>query len=275
MKKIFFFVVLLFLVSTTNAQSINWLKNFKEASKLAQETGKPLLLDFTAPWCKPCLEMDKTFWTRPDVIELVDNFIAVKVDFDNEQGLARKYYVYAIPNVTTADPWGNGLTYNRGFGSNPQQYLDQLKAIPKDFTPIKEPLALLETDKNNLSLLTKVADFYSQNKLYYQSNEYNKRILKLENDSVKRETLIINIGLNYLRSNAPKEAEEFFKDFQKEFPQSEKNEIALFGLTFANVQKEKLKNAEKLFVKLKADYPDSVFIKQLEEEFSKAKENKK
>lgn len=275
MKKIFSLIFLLFLVSTTTAQSINWMKDFKEASLLAQETGKPMLLDFTAPWCKPCLEMDKSFWTRPDVIELVNNFIAVKVDFDKDVKLVRKYYVSAIPNVTTTDPWGNGLNYNRGFGSDTKRYLDQLKLVPKDFSSIKDSVALLETEKNNITELKKVADFYSQNKLYYQSNEFFKKILKLETDSAAKENLLLQIGFNYLRSSAPDDAEDFLKDFQKEFPQSKQNETALFGLAFANLQKDKIKNAEKLFVKLKAEYPNSNLIAQLEGEILKAKEKAK
>lgn len=275
MKKIFSLVFLLFLVSTTNAQSINWFKDFKQASQLAQETGKPMLLDFTAPWCKPCLEMDKSFWTRPDVIELASNFIAVKVDFDNDTKLVRKYYVSAIPNVTTTDPWGNGLNYNRGFGSDTQRYMNQLMLIPKDFSSIKDSVALLEIEKENVAELQKVADFYSENKLYFQSNEYYKKLLKLETESSNREKLFLQIGFNYLRSSAPDDAEDFLKDFQKEFPQSNQNETALFGLAFAYLQKEKVKNAEKIFVKLKTDYPNSKYIVQLESEIAKAKEKKK
>src|SRR5262245_39356653 len=94
---------------TVNAQQINWLKNYKEASALAKETGKPLLLDFTASWCKPCQMMEQTFWTRPDVIELSARFVCVKVNFDNEMNLRTKYGISAIPNVTFTDPWGMAL----------------------------------------------------------------------------------------------------------------------------------------------------------------------
>lgn len=261
-------IFLLFLFSAGNAQTINWVKDFKEAKALAVETGKPIMLDFTANWCKPCQEMEKSFWPRPDVSALVQNFVAVKVDFDDEPGLARKYFVSAIPNVVTTDPWGNGLRFSRGFGS-PEKILDHLTSIPKDFSAIKDFVQQLETDKNDLTALNKLSEFYTQNKLYYQSNEYDKRLLKLETEAPKREDLMIKIGLNFLRSAAPDEAEDVFKDFQKEFPESPQNEVALFGLSFAGIQKDKIKAAKKFLDKLKADYPNSPYIVQLEREMSK------
>ncbi len=269
--KTLFFVLVLFLTISANAQTINWLKDFKEASRLARETGKPLLLDFTASWCKPCLEMDKSFWTRPDVIELANQFVAVKLNFDSEKGLARKYYVSAIPNVVAADPWENGLTFSRGFGSNSDLILARMKVVPKDFSPVKEAFEQLETDKKDIEALTKIAGFYNDRKFYYQSNEYAKQILKLETDVAKRETLMINIGFNYLRAGEPDEADDYFKDFRKEFPQSKNNEAAIFGLGFASVQKKKIKSAEKILAELKTAYPESGYIAQLEKEIAGAK----
>ena len=215
--------------------------------------------------------MDKNFWTRTDVIEITQGFVAVKVDFDDEKSLASKYFVSAIPNVTTTDPWGNGLGFNRGFGSNSDKILSHLKAIPKDFSPIKDSVLLLETDKKNVEALNKIADFYTQHKLLYQSNLYNKRLLKEETNALKREDLMITMGFNYLRVSAPDEAEDSLKDFQKEFPQSPKNEMALFGLSYANILKDKLKSAGKFLAKLKTEYPGSKYIEQLESEISKQK----
>lgn len=271
--KIKFFTILFLILTATaaNAQSINWLKDVKEAEKIAADTGKPILYDFTASWCKPCQEMEKSFWTRADVIEATSQFVAVKVNFDNEKGLARKYYVSAIPNVVTTDPWGNGLNFSRGFGKNIEEILNRLKSVPPDFNSIKKANEQLEADKNNLSALTAIANFYNEKKFYYLGNEFSKRILKLETDAAKREVLMFNIGFNYLRSNVPDEAEDILEDFQKEFPASDQNEAVLYGLGIANIQKDKTKSAEKILVKLKSAYPQSELIPQLESEIEKAK----
>ncbi|HTK37671.1 MAG TPA: thioredoxin family protein [Pyrinomonadaceae bacterium] len=263
------------LAYTANAQQVEWLTDYKEASKIARENGKPILLDFSASWCKPCQAMEKTFWTRPDVIELSGQFVCVKVDFDKEKGLAGKYGVNAIPNVLTTDPWGNGLNYSRGFGGKPDDILKRLRFVPKDFSPIKQANIQLETDKNDHSALVEIVDFYNKNQLYYQSNQYGKRLYKIETDAPKRENLLLNMGFNYVRVGLSDEAEDAFKDFQKEFPQSPQNEMAMYGLIYANLQEKKTGTAEKLYAKFKTDYPASTYLAKLEEWLADAKQKKK
>ena len=275
LSKLSLIVAFLILCYSAHAQQVEWHTDYKEASKVARENGKPMLLDFSAKWCKPCQAMEKTFWTRPDVIELSGQFVCVKVDFDNEKGLAGKYGVAAIPNVLTTDPWGNGLNYSRGFGSNSDDILKRLKFVPKDFSPIKDANLQLETDKNDHAALERIVDFYNQNKLYFQSNQYGKRLYKIETDTPKRENLLLNIGFNYVRVGLSDEAEDAFKDFQKEFPQSSQNEIALYGLIYANLQEKKSGTAEKLFAKFKTDYPTSTYLAKLEEWLADAKQKKK
>src|SRR5688572_7630986 len=109
--------LLLFLLSTTNAQAIEWLTDQNAARQIAIQTGKPILYDFTAKWCGPCKRMDREFWPKPDVVELSKQFVCVKVDFDTEKALKAKYDIRAIPNVVFTDPWGRGLLGQKGFGA--------------------------------------------------------------------------------------------------------------------------------------------------------------
>jgi len=153
--------------------------------------------------------------------------------------------------------------------------LKRLRFVPKDFSPIKNANLQLETDKSDHAALVKIVDFYNQNKLYYQSNQYGKRLYKTETDTEKRETLLLNMGFNYIRVGLSDEAEDAFKDFQKEFPQSTQNEVALYGLIYANLQEKKNGAAEKLYAKFKAAYPTSTYLTKLEEWLTDAKQKKK
>lgn len=220
-----FLISLLIFVSSTNAQQIGWLTDYKTAHKLAVETGKPMLLDFTANWCKPCRQMEKEFWSRAEIIELSKDFVCVKVDVEKNKSLAEKYVVAALPNVILTDSWGNGVEFHRGFGINGvREITEKLLALPRDFSPIKEAHKIIASDKKNLKALSEIAGFYQQKKFYYLSSDFYSRMLKLEKNVSKRELLMLNLAENYLQIGWNADAKDMLETIKKEFPNSPRME---------------------------------------------------
>jgi thioredoxin-like negative regulator of GroEL len=73
---------------------------YEQALQQADESGKFLIVDFTAVWCKPCKQMEKTTWVDPTVVAWVeDHAVAVQVDTDKRGDLARQFGVQGIPVV--------------------------------------------------------------------------------------------------------------------------------------------------------------------------------
>ena len=78
---------------------VNWV-DYPTGVARAQEQGKPLLVNFTAEWCKFCKQMKTETYTDPAVIAyLNEHYVATMVDTDEDQQLARQYYVRGLPTI--------------------------------------------------------------------------------------------------------------------------------------------------------------------------------
>ena len=66
--------------------------NFQEQ---VLDSSKPVLVDFWATWCRPCVEM------APTINELADDFageaVVAKLDVDENQATAAQYEITGIP----------------------------------------------------------------------------------------------------------------------------------------------------------------------------------
>ncbi|HJB28130.1 MAG TPA: thioredoxin [Candidatus Blautia faecavium] len=82
------------------------------------QSEKPVLVDFWATWCGPCMRQ------APIVEELSQEGYAVgKVDVDQEQGLAQQYGIMSIPTMLI---FKGGKEVNRIVGLTPK---DKLKSL--------------------------------------------------------------------------------------------------------------------------------------------------
>jgi len=253
--------LLLTITASAQTEKIEWTKDFKKAQAMSLETGKPLLLDFTADWCKPCMTMDKEFWTREDVIQATKSFIAVKIDFDGDRSTVSRYGVNSIPFVGFTDPLGNLITSRRGFSTKSADEINQIfKEMPTDFSPLKKSYLAIQVKKDDGAALLEIADVYRASKMFFLSNDFYKRALKtleIQNDAEKKERVTVTLGLNPYNYKDYKAANEYMADYLKTYPAGKYREIAIAALSIGNANLGKKKEAVKYLEMLKADFPQS------------------
>jgi thioredoxin:protein disulfide reductase len=101
-----------FLHALPPGARIGWLEDFASAQKLAQESGRPLLVDFGASWCGACEELDRHTFTDAGVVREGQRFIPVRIDLSpgkdtpEKQDLLRSYKHPGLPLVVLHDSQG-------------------------------------------------------------------------------------------------------------------------------------------------------------------------
>lgn len=92
---------------------LNWEYDEPTALETARQENKLVMLDFYAKWCGACNELDHKTFSNQDVVDRLENYITVKLDFTTEQDkdLSEKYQIRGLPVVVFMD--GNGKIYKR------------------------------------------------------------------------------------------------------------------------------------------------------------------
>jgi thiol:disulfide interchange protein DsbD len=102
----------------------------KAELQAALDRNRPAVLYFTADWCDICKSLKRKTLTDPEVEDALDGIAALKVDFDNSEGLADRFKVQGPPTMVFLDGQGQERTELRfsGFKSAAEfiELLDQL-----------------------------------------------------------------------------------------------------------------------------------------------------
>jgi thiol:disulfide interchange protein len=104
-----------------------FIDGFDQGYQTARTQQKPMLLFFTASWCKYCHQMADETFVQNAVVELAQNFVCVLVDADAEPEVCRQFEVRGFPTIQFVSP--QGVRLNRLTGKQPaQQLIAQMQA---------------------------------------------------------------------------------------------------------------------------------------------------
>jgi uncharacterized protein YyaL (SSP411 family) len=100
---------------------LSFVPSYEQGRRQAAAEGKPMLLFFTASWCKFCHQMADEAFTHPQVVSLSSQFVCVLVDADAEPGVCRRFQVTGFPTIQFLSP--RGVPLERIVGKKPGHQL--------------------------------------------------------------------------------------------------------------------------------------------------------
>ncbi len=113
-KTIILVVFMFFIIIPSNADNTKWY-TYEDGMKAASSTDRPVILDFYADWCSPCIAMEEGTYPDSRVISEMNDFIAIKVDTQVRIDIESKYHINYYPTVVFLDPEGNEILRHIGY----------------------------------------------------------------------------------------------------------------------------------------------------------------
>ncbi len=118
----------LVLANALREPGVTWDEYDTEWLNEARLSKRPVVIDFYADWCIPCIELDRRTFTDGKVIDALDDFVRLKVDlthFDSPESefIRKEFGIAGVPTIVFLNRAGDEVKSARFSGYMP----------PKDF----------------------------------------------------------------------------------------------------------------------------------------------
>lgn len=126
-------VIGLLFIQNLRKPGIEWEQYSPEKLEEARASGTPVMMDFYADWCVPCLEQDRVTFTDQQVIDATSEYRKLKVDLSRYESelsteLRQQFEVMGVPTIVFLGPNGEEIEGARVVGFlGPQSFLEKIE----------------------------------------------------------------------------------------------------------------------------------------------------
>lgn len=92
-----------------------WVRDYEQALRLSEASGRPVFVSFDASWCTYCARMDREVFTRQDVAAVLKGFVPLRLDAGREQERMAALHLDAVPAFAVLDADGRVVARRMGY----------------------------------------------------------------------------------------------------------------------------------------------------------------
>jgi thioredoxin-related protein len=198
-KKIAALVLLLLSAVSCSRGSFEWLDNIEDAQKIAAETGRSVLVNFTgSDWCSWCKQLEaEVFGTDYWQKSAPEHFVMVSLDFPQEQqqseetraynqAQSEKYFVRGFPTIMILDSDGAPLAqtgYQQGGAEAYMEHVLSFLSRAGERDALLSELAAAEVSSEQLAILEKLVNLTGEWGVGAFYPDFKTRIIALDADN--------------------------------------------------------------------------------------------
>ncbi len=146
-----FVVGAVWIQNPARAQQIDWRQDYAQARKEAEQTNRPLLIEFVSANCPGCDQLDAVpFRDTAVVTTLNQQFVPLRIQAERNPALTRALNIQNYPTLVVATSAGRILSIREGYMETPrfQEFLQT--ALPE--APAPTPTSLTHDEQMARSL---------------------------------------------------------------------------------------------------------------------------
>jgi len=228
-------------------ERVSWRGDFEVGLEEAVVLRRPLVVTFYTNWCGWCRKLEATTFRSPDFVAAARNVVPVRVNAEEERGVAAMFQVRSYPTTVVLSRRGQELGRIVGY-QPPEAFVQSLYAALGRREDYDEVVATAEEKPRDPEAQYFLGDMFLALGRYPEARAAFDRVLELDTTNVSElaDDAYLDRSLAVYLAGFPEQAATQLDEFVARYPSSDRADQGLFfyGMFLMETGKEELGRAK-------------------------------